>query len=68
MFSKTQNEGTPTSSHSTDNFYVTSAIAEHAIKTGHTIDWSGAKVVDRNDHFYQRCLLESYIFKEIRML
>ncbi len=51
-----------------DNFYVTSAVAEHAIKTGHTIDWSGTKVVDRNDHFYQRCLLESYIFKEIRML
>ncbi len=32
----------------------------YAIKTGHIIDWSGAKVIDRNDHFYQRCLLESW--------
>ncbi len=43
-----------------NSFYITSAVAEHAIKTGHTIDWNGAKVIDGNDHFYQRCLLESW--------
>ncbi len=45
-----------------NSFYVTSAVAEHAIKTGYTIDWNGAKVIDGNgnDHFYQRCLLEAW--------
>ncbi len=37
-----------------NSFYITSAVAEHAIKTGHTIDWNGAKVIDGNDHFYHQ--------------
>ena len=43
-----------------DGFYVTSAVAEHAIKTGHTINWSGAQVIDQSTNFHHRNLLESW--------
>ena len=28
------------------SYYMTSAVAEHALETNHDIDWSSAKVVD----------------------
>ena len=43
----------------------TSALAEHAISTGHIIDWDHASVLDSCQHFSQRLILESwYIWKQ----
>jgi hypothetical protein len=38
----------------------TSAIAEHAMKYSHDINWDGAKVIDKNSSLYPRCYLEPW--------
>ena len=43
-----------------DTTYFTSAVAEHAIKNHHVIDWNTAKVIDSHNNIYQRCYLESW--------
>ena len=40
---------------------MNSALAEHAINTGHEIDWSDARVNDANPLLHQRCNLESWL-------
>ena len=37
---------------SSDGVYYTSAVAEHAIKSNHHIDWNNAKVVDYQQNIY----------------
>jgi len=37
-----------------------SALAEHAINTGHEIDWSDARVNNANPLLHQHCNLESW--------
>jgi len=37
-----------------------SAVAEHTVDTGHTIDWGGAQVVDSHPNLHQRCILEAW--------
>ena len=37
-----------------------SALAEHAWKSDHQIDWEGAQVLDSCRHRYLRCVLESW--------
>ena len=37
-----------------------SALAEHAMDTGHDIDWDGVQVLDRCELLKQRLLLESW--------
>ena len=39
---------------------MTSALAEHAMDTGHDIDWSDAQVIDASPLLQQRCTLESW--------
>ena len=36
-----------------------SAVAEHAAQESHDIDWEGATVMDVQQQYHQRCLLES---------
>ena len=36
-----------------------SAVAEHAAQHSHAIDWEGAIVMDVEQQFHQRCILES---------
>ena len=43
-----------------DNTYFTSAIAEHAVKSNHVIDWDSAKVIDSHPNLYQKCFLEAW--------
>lgn len=43
-----------------DPFYCTSAVAEHAMATGHQIEWSSAKVLDVSDNSRQRSSLEAW--------
>jgi len=38
----------------------TSAVAEHAISSGHTIAWDEASVIDSNPHLHPRCALEAW--------
>ena len=47
-----------------------SALAEHAWKENHNIDWQNAEVLEANQQFWkQRCLLESWhINKELKPL
>ena len=44
----------------TDFFYITSAVADHAIRNSHGIKWTQAKVIDMQQSLRQRCLLESW--------
>ena len=37
-----------------------SAVAEHAISSGHTIAWDEASVIDSNPHLHPRCALEAW--------
>ena len=37
-----------------------SALAEHAVNTGHQIDWSNTGVLDSSQFYYQRLYLESW--------
>ena len=37
-----------------------SAVAEHAAEESHDIDWEGATVMDIQQQYHQRCLLESW--------
>ena len=37
-----------------------SALAEHAINTGHEINWSDARVIDATPLLHQHCNLESW--------
>ena len=37
-----------------------SAVAEHAAQESHDIDWEGATVMDIQQQYHQRCLLESW--------
>ena len=37
-----------------------SAVAEHAAEESHDIDWEGATVMDVQQQYHQRCLLESW--------
>ena len=39
---------------------MTSALAEHAMDTGHDIDWSDAQIIDASSLLQQRCTLESW--------
>ncbi len=47
-----------------DSTYFTSAVAEHAVKSNHVIDWNNAKVIDSHSNLYQRCYLESWQIKK----
>ena len=47
----------------TELVYNTSAVAVHALKTGHCIDWNNAKVIDSSRDLYPRCYLESWHIK-----
>ncbi len=47
-----------------DAIYNTSAVAEHAIRRNHQIDWSNVKVIDCQQNWTQRCLLESWYIKK----
>jgi len=43
------------------SFNVTSsALAQHYIDTGHTIDWDNAAIIDSHPHWHHRCSLESW--------
>ena len=43
----------------------TSAIAEHAWKEDHRVDWEEVEVLDVNTEWYKRCIIESwYIQRE----
>ena len=48
---------------SSDGVYYTSAVAEHAIKNNHHIDWNNAKVVDYQQNIHQKCYLESWYIR-----
>ena len=37
-----------------------SAVAEHAAQESHDIDWEGATVMDVQQQYHRRCLLESW--------
>ena len=37
-----------------------SAVAEHAISSGHTIAWDEASVIDSNPHLHPQCALEAW--------
>jgi hypothetical protein len=41
-----------------------SALAEHAVNTGHQIDWSNAGVLDSSQFYYQRLYLESWYIQQ----
>ena len=36
-----------------------SAVHEHASRTGHNIDWDSTKVLDREQHYYKRKVKEA---------
>ena len=38
----------------------TSAVAEHAISSSHTIAWDKTSVIDSNPHLHPRCALEAW--------
>ena len=59
----TQVKGAQEGLTSSDGVYYTSAVAEHAIKNNHHIDWNNAKVVDYQQKIYQRCYLESWYIR-----
>ena len=40
-----------------------SAIAEHAVNTGHTIDWSNTQIKAVMSPFWQRCTLETWYMR-----
>lgn len=40
-----------------------SAMAEHALTTGHDVDWAGVEVVDREDHWLKRRWKEAIAIK-----
>ena len=46
-----------------DLAYNTSAVAAHALKFNHIIDWDNAKVIDSNPKLYPLCYLESWHIK-----
>ena len=46
-----------------DAIYNTSAVAEHAIKRKHQIDWNNASVIDCQENMIKRCFLESWHIK-----
>ena len=48
---------------SSDGVYYTSAVAEHAIKNNHKIDWNNAKVVDYQQNIHQRCYLQLWYIR-----
>ena len=39
---------------------ATSAVAEHACKSGHHFDTTAAEIIDAHPHVTTRCLLESW--------
>jgi len=41
----------------------TSAVAEHAISSGHTTAWDVASVIDSHPHLQPRCALEAWHIK-----
>ncbi len=43
--------------------YHFSAVAEHAMKESHVIDWKNGKVIDICHQLYPRCYLESWYIK-----
>ncbi len=43
--------------------YHFSAVAEHAMKESHVIDWKSGKVIDICHQLYPRCYLESWYIK-----
>ena len=40
-----------------------SAIAEHAVNTGHTINWSSTQIKAVVPPFWQRCILETWYMR-----
>ena len=48
-------QGTPTGSEQRNP--SASAVAEHAIDSGHAIAWDDASVIDSSSEFHQRCAL-----------
>ena len=41
-----------------------SALAEHALRNGHEIDWENANILDHSDFFYPRLCLESWYIQQ----
>ena len=41
---------------------TTSALAEHAMTTGHIFDWDSATVLDSCQQLNQRFILESWVY------
>ena len=41
-----------------------SALAEHAMSNGNTIDWENACILDHNDMWYPRLILESWYIQQ----
>ena len=39
------------------------AVAEHAMRENHEITWDGARVIDGNDKWIQRCHLEGWYIR-----
>ena len=46
--------------YSLQNEISSSALAQHGLDTGHSIDWDNSKVLSTQQHWYQRCCLESW--------
>ena len=69
MFIELQGEGTSHRAVQNGNVNA-SALAEHAWKEHHNIDWQSAKVLEANKVYWHiRCLLESWhINKEVNPL
>ena len=41
-----------------------SALAEHALRNGHEIDWENASILDNSDLFYPRLYLDSWYIRQ----